>query len=58
MNKPNTIPTAGPDFEHLLAQEVVIEAGEAAQRTGAQADRTRPFAARAAGRCGQRPRAR
>ena len=31
------IPSAGPDFEHLLAQDVVIEAGEAAQRTGAQA---------------------
>jgi 3-phenylpropionate/cinnamic acid dioxygenase small subunit len=31
------IPTAGPDFEHLLAQEVVIEAGEEATRTGAQA---------------------
>jgi len=30
------IPTAGPDFEHLLAQEVVIEAGDAAP-TGAQA---------------------
>ena len=29
------IPTAGPDFEHLLAQEVVIEAGDAAP-TGAQ----------------------
>jgi 3-phenylpropionate/cinnamic acid dioxygenase small subunit len=31
------IPSAGPDFEHLLAQEVVIEAGEEARRTGAQA---------------------
>ena len=31
------IPSAGPDFEHLLAQEVVIEAGEGAARTGAQA---------------------
>ena len=30
------IPSAGPDFEHLLAQEVVIEGGEAAP-TGAQA---------------------
>jgi 3-phenylpropionate/cinnamic acid dioxygenase small subunit len=29
------IPTAGPDFEHLLAQEVVIEAGDSAP-TGAQ----------------------
>ena len=29
------IPSAGPDFEHLLAQEVVIEAGDAAS-TGAQ----------------------
>jgi len=30
------IPTAGPDFEHLLAQEVVIEAGEGTATTGAQ----------------------
>ena len=30
------IPSAGPDFEHLLAQEVVIEAGEGETRTGAQ----------------------
>jgi 3-phenylpropionate/cinnamic acid dioxygenase small subunit len=30
------IPTAGPDFEHLLAQEVVIEAGDGTTRTGAQ----------------------
>ncbi len=30
------IPSAGPDFEHLLAQEVVIEAGDTAP-TGAQA---------------------
>ena len=30
------IPSAGPDFEHLLAQEVVIEAFEDATRTGAQ----------------------
>jgi 3-phenylpropionate/cinnamic acid dioxygenase small subunit len=37
MNKPTSIPSAGPDFEHLLAQDVVIEAGEGAQRTGAQA---------------------
>jgi 3-phenylpropionate/cinnamic acid dioxygenase small subunit len=29
------IPSAGPDFEHLLAQDVVIEAGDAAP-TGAQ----------------------
>ncbi len=29
------IPSAGPDFEHLLAQEVVIEAGDSAP-TGAQ----------------------
>jgi len=29
------IPTAGPDFEHLLAQEVVIEAGDSAP-SGAQ----------------------
>lgn len=31
------IPSAGPDFEHLLAQEVVIEATKDAARTGAQA---------------------
>jgi 3-phenylpropionate/cinnamic acid dioxygenase small subunit len=31
------IPSAGPDFEHLLAQEVVIEATRDAARTGAQA---------------------
>lgn len=31
------IPSAGPDFEHLLAQEVVIEAKDGAARTGAQA---------------------
>src|SRR3954470_10281285 len=34
---PGSIPSAGPDFEHLLTQEVVIEAGEEARRTGAQA---------------------
>ena len=32
------IPSAGPDFEHLLAQEVVIEAGDGGTRTGAQRD--------------------
>jgi 3-phenylpropionate/cinnamic acid dioxygenase small subunit len=37
MSTSKHIPTAGPDFEHLLAQDVVIEAGESAQRTGAQA---------------------
>ncbi len=31
------IPSAGPDFEHLLAQEVVIEAGTGVAPTGAQA---------------------
>ncbi|WP_418317066.1 aromatic-ring-hydroxylating dioxygenase subunit beta [Piscinibacter sakaiensis] len=30
------IPSAGPDFEHLLAQQVVIEATEGDDRTGAQ----------------------
>jgi 3-phenylpropionate/cinnamic acid dioxygenase small subunit len=30
------IPSAGPDFEHLLAQAVVIEAGEGTTSTGAQ----------------------
>ena len=37
MTKSSAIPTAGPDFEHLLAQDVVIEANQTAQRTGAQA---------------------
>ncbi|HTT12904.1 MAG TPA: aromatic-ring-hydroxylating dioxygenase subunit beta [Burkholderiaceae bacterium] len=31
------IPSAGPDFEHLLAQDVVIEAKPDGGRTGAQA---------------------
>ena len=31
-----SIPSAGPDFEHLLAQEVVIEANDGQARTGAQ----------------------
>ncbi|WP_332813290.1 aromatic-ring-hydroxylating dioxygenase subunit beta [Ramlibacter sp.] len=31
------IPSAGPDFEHLLAQEVVIEGRDGEARTGAQA---------------------
>jgi 3-phenylpropionate/cinnamic acid dioxygenase small subunit len=31
------IPSAGPDFEHLLGQDVVIEAREGEARTGAQA---------------------
>ncbi len=35
--KPSAIPSAGPDFEHLLAQEVVIESNEERARTGAQA---------------------
>jgi len=35
MNPPRNIPSAGPDVEHLLAQDVVIEAGESAP-TGAQ----------------------
>ncbi len=37
MSTAKNIPSAGPDFEHLLAQDVVIEAGNSAQRTGAQA---------------------
>ncbi|HUL64707.1 MAG TPA: aromatic-ring-hydroxylating dioxygenase subunit beta [Burkholderiaceae bacterium] len=38
MSKPTkAIPTAGPDFEHLLAQDVVIEANKSAGQTGAQA---------------------
>jgi 3-phenylpropionate/cinnamic acid dioxygenase small subunit len=36
MDDKHAIPTAGPDFEHLLAQEIVIEAGDAST-TGAQA---------------------
>ena len=36
MDDKRAIPSAGPDFEHLLAQEIVIEAGEAPS-TGAQA---------------------
>lgn len=32
----NAITSAGPDFEHLLAQEVVIEATQSEARTGAQ----------------------
>lgn len=39
MSTDKTIPSAGPDFEHLLAQEVVIDgsATAVATRTGAQA---------------------
>ncbi len=37
MTNAKAIPTAGPDFEHLLGQDVVIEATQAAVRTGAQA---------------------
>ena len=37
MSNSKAIPSAGPDFEHLLAQDVVIEATQTAQRTGAQA---------------------
>ena len=44
MNTPNlpgaltsTLPSAGPDFERLLSQDVLIEAGDGATRTGAQA---------------------
>ncbi len=33
----SAIPSAGPDLEHLLAQDVVINAGDDARRTGAQA---------------------
>ncbi len=36
MSKSNTIPSAGPDFEHLLAQEVGIEAAAGDGRSGAQ----------------------
>ena len=32
-----SLPSAGPDFEHLLGQDVVIEAAKTATRTGAQA---------------------
>ncbi|MBO9513506.1 MAG: aromatic-ring-hydroxylating dioxygenase subunit beta [Variovorax sp.] len=34
---PRTIPDAGPDFEHLLAQDVVIEGAAGDAPTGAQA---------------------
>jgi 3-phenylpropionate/cinnamic acid dioxygenase small subunit len=34
---PSAIPDAGPDFEHLLAQDVVIEGGTGDAPTGAQA---------------------
>lgn len=37
MNDGRAIPTAGPDFEHLLAQDVVIEGRSEGARTGAQA---------------------
>lgn len=36
MTQPKSIPTAGPDLEHLLAQDVVIEATTTPARTGAQ----------------------
>lgn len=36
MDSKRVIPSAGPDFEHLLAQDVVIEALEGAAATGAQ----------------------
>jgi 3-phenylpropionate/cinnamic acid dioxygenase small subunit len=36
MSKSNAIPSAGPDFEHLLAQEVVIQAGSGENFSGAQ----------------------
>ncbi len=36
MSAKASIPSAGPDFEHLLAQDVVIEAGEGTASTGAQ----------------------
>ena len=36
MSKNNTIPSAGPDFEHLLAQEVVIEVAPGESLSGAQ----------------------
>ena len=35
-NNNRNIPTAGPDLEHLLAQDVVIEAGTAPGETGAR----------------------
>jgi 3-phenylpropionate/cinnamic acid dioxygenase small subunit len=35
-NDTKHIPSAGPDVEHLLAQQVVIEGDSAAARTGAQ----------------------
>ena len=37
MNATTSLPSAGPDFERLLTQDVVIEAGDGETRTGAQA---------------------
>jgi 3-phenylpropionate/cinnamic acid dioxygenase small subunit len=37
MSTDKAIPSAGKDFEHLLAQDVVIEADQGSARTGAQA---------------------
>ncbi len=37
MNTNTSLPSAGPDFERLLSQDVVIEAGDGETRTGAQA---------------------
>ena len=37
VNTNTSLPSAGPDFAHLLAQDVVIEAGDGETRTGAQA---------------------
>ena len=37
MSAPNSLPSAGPDFAHLLAQDVVIEASDGEAPTGAQA---------------------
>jgi 3-phenylpropionate/cinnamic acid dioxygenase small subunit len=50
------IPTAGPDFAHLLGQEVVIEPKEGVARTGAQAVEPdhKPRAGQGAGPAAQR----
>ena len=37
MSANSSLPSAGPDFAHLLAQDVVIEASDGQTRTGAQA---------------------
>ena len=51
------LPTAGPDFEHLLAQDVVIEARDEGLRTGAQAVEPGHSPVKPSSRAGARARA-